>query len=362
MPNLNFAEYIWLDGSEPTQELRSKARVVHVPNAPDAEDFPRWSFDGSSTGQAPGDDSDCVLVPVCVVSDPGQYCGNYLVLCEVETPDGKPHVTNHRAKLRRIMETVGPDADPWAGFEQEYTIMREGRPLGFPADGFPAPQGPYYCGIGSDVAFGRELADAHAELCLSAGLMIYGINAEVMPGQWEFQIGYRGIDGEPSDVLTMSDHVWLARFLLKREAERMGLRISFENKPVTGDWNGAGMHTNFSTADTRSPQSGQTAIEGAIKALAKRHDAHIPHYGDGLAARLTGLHETCAIEDFRAGIGHRGASIRIPQPVAEKGHGYFEDRRPGANADPYRVTARLVETVCLKAPATVLPTPEVAAE
>lgn len=347
MKTLGFAEYIWLDGSNPTQALRSKARVVDLPANPEASDFPNWSFDGSSTGQAPGDASDCLLEPVRVVPDPHRGRGDYLVLCEVQTADGDAHPSNHRAALRVVLDAAGARSDPWAGFEQEYTIFRDGRPLGFPVDGFPAPQGPYYCSIGAGVAFGRELADAHAGLCLEAGLSICGINAEVMPGQWEFQIGYRGIDGEPADVLTMADHLWLARFILHREAERRGLVISFANKPVAGDWNGAGMHTNFSTAATRSADTGQTAIKAAIRALSKRHDIHIPDYGDGLADRLTGLHETCAIDDFRSGVAHRGASIRIPQPVAQKGFGYFEDRRPGANADPYRVAARLVETVCI---------------
>lgn len=342
-----FAEYIWLDGTEPTQQLRSKARIVSVPDEPTASDFPSWSFDGSSTGQASGEDSDCLIEPVRIVKDPRRGAGSYLVLCEVLNPDGTPHVSNHRAKLRLVLDAAGPAADPWAGFEQEYTIFENARPLGFPEHGFPAPQGPYYCSVGSDVAYGRPIADAHAKACLDAGLMIYGINAEVMPGQWEFQIGYRGIEGEAADVLAMADHVWLGRYLLLRAAEMHGCTISFANKPVKGDWNGAGMHTNFSTAATRSSHSGRGAIEAAVEALSLRHAEHIAHYGDGLADRLTGLHETCSIEDFRSGVAHRGASIRIPQPVALKGHGYFEDRRPGANADPYRVSAMLVETVCV---------------
>jgi glutamine synthetase len=342
-----FAEYIWLDGSQPTQQLRSKARVVGVPACPEADDFPVWAFDGSSTGQAGGESSDCMLEPVRIVTDPRRGEGHYLVLCEVLDPNGTPHESNQRAHLRSVLALAGAEADPWAGFEQEYTICRSGRPLGFPETGYPEPQGPYYCGVGADVAFGRQLADAHAQACFEAGLMIYGLNAEVMPGQWEFQIGYRGIPGEPADVLTMADHLWLARFLLHREAERLGLTVSLASKPMKGDWNGAGLHTNFSTAATRVQGKGLHAIMAAVKALSKCHDGHIAQYGEDLADRLTGRHETCDISRFQSGVADRGASIRIPLPVATRGYGYFEDRRPGANADPYRVGACLVATVCL---------------
>lgn len=345
-----FAEYIWLDGAQPTQKLRSKARIVRVAGEPTLERFPEWSFDGSSTEQASGSDSDCLLQPVRVARDPRRGHGGYLVLCEVLNPNGSPHDSNCRARLRKILDDAGNEHEAWAGFEQEYTIFRDGRPLGFPENGFPGPQGPYYCSVGADVAFGRDLAEAHAQACVDAGLMIYGINAEVMPGQWEFQIGYRGVAGEPADVLTMADHLCLARFLLQREAERFGCTISFDNKPVFGDWNGAGMHTNFSTRATRDRAQGRAAIDAAIEALSRRHQHHIANYGEGLERRLTGLHETCSIDTFKSGVAHRGASIRIPQPVELSGCGYFEDRRPGANADPYRVGACLVETVCRAAP------------
>ncbi|MEM7120206.1 MAG: glutamine synthetase beta-grasp domain-containing protein [Pseudomonadota bacterium] len=346
MSTLSFAEYIWLDGDWPTQSSRSKARVVAVPENPEPSDFPEWSFDGSSTQQADGDDSDCLLSPVRVARDPLRGDNAYLVLCEVLNPDGTPHESNHRATLCRVLDAAGSEVDAWAGFEQEYTIYHDGRPLGFPANGFPGPQGPYYCGNGADRAFGRDLVEAHAGACTEAGLMFYGINAEVMPGQWEFQIGYRGIDGESGDALKIADHLWLARFLLQRLGERFELKVSFDNKPIDGDWNGAGLHTNFSTAETRDPAKGLDAIHAAIDALSHRHEHHIPHYGEGLHARLTGLHETCDINTFKSGVAHRGASIRIPQPVALKGYGYFEDRRPGANADPYRVAACLVASVC----------------
>jgi glutamine synthetase len=195
------------------------------------------------------------------------------------------------------------------------------------------------------VAFGRTIAEEHARKCLEAGLLYYGLNAEVMPGQWEFQIGFRGIGSEDASLLNVSDHVWIARWILHRVAEEHGVTVSFANKPVKGDWNGAGMHTNFSTEATRAP-GGLKAIEDAVERLSGSHADHITVYGDGLAERLTGLHETCSITEFRAGTADRGASIRIPLPVQEKGYGYFEDRRPGANADPYEVAAKIAATVC----------------
>jgi glutamine synthetase len=346
MNTICFAEYIWLDGHEPTQGLRSKARIVNVPHEPQVNDFPVWSFDGSSTGQAAGEDSDCLLHPVAIYADPLRQGNHYLVLCEVMYADGSPHASNHRAILRRILAEGGNEIAPWLGFEQEYTLFRNGRPHGFPTVGEARPQGPYYCGAGSENIFGRPLVEEHATACVDAGLQFYGINAEVMPGQWEFQIGYRGFADEPGDALRACDDVWVGRYLLHRLGEQHGLEVSFSNKPVKGDWNGAGMHTNFSTAYTRDPNYGIDAIHAIVNALEKHHTAHISHYGDGLADRLTGLHETCDIHTFKSGIANRGASIRIPQPVALKGFGYLEDRRPGANADPYRVAFCLLSTVC----------------
>lgn len=346
MTNFTLAEYIWIDGTKPTRLVRSKARVVDVGDKPKIDDFPEWSFDGSSTMQADGHDSDCLLQPVSFVPDPIRGPGNYLVMTEVLTPDGKPHPSNSRAQLREVLEAGGAKQEPWVGFEQEYTFFEGRQPLGWPEHGFPGPQGPYYCGVGADETFGRDIVEDHAQACLEAGLMFYGINAEVMPGQWEFQIGWRGDSKETADALKICDHVWIARWLLYRIAEDYGVTVSTDNKPVKGDWNGAGMHTNFSTKDIRDPKKGREAIQKAVEALSAKHKEHVVLYGAGLAERLTGLHETCDINTFKSGTADRGASIRIPQQVELKGYGYFEDRRPGANADPYLVASRLITTCC----------------
>ncbi len=327
------AEYIWVDGTEPTKTLRSKTRVVA-----DGAQPPEWNFDGSSTNQAEGHASDCVLRPVFSCADPIHGGNHRLVLCEVFESSGKPHRTNSRAALREVVDRYGKEHDPWFGIEQEYTMFAKGRPLGWPEGGYPAPQGPFYCGVGADEAFGRPLAERHMDACIEAGLKIYGINAEVMPGQWEFQIGTGG-------PLEVADHLQLARWLLFRLGEELGVSATLDPKPVRGDWNGAGAHTNFSTTAMRG-EKGIDAIYAAMKKLQARHDVHIANYGHGIEQRLTGRHETCSYKEFRYGVSDRGASVRIPLHVADAGKGYLEDRRPCANVDPYVVTRLLIETVC----------------
>lgn len=323
------AEYIWVDGTEPTAKLRSKTKIV-----PDGEEPSIWGFDGSSTNQAPGDRSDCVLRPVRLVSDPIRGGNDKLVMAEVLLTDMSPHPTNTRAACARVAEQVKDD-DYWFGLEQEYTFFDGARPLGFPEHGFPAPQGGYYCGVGDDEVFGRPIVEAHLNASLDAGLGISGINAEVMPGQWEFQVG-------PLAALEVSDHLWLARWLLYRVAEDFGVSATLDPKPVRGDWNGAGCHTNFSTNAMRT--SYQPNIDAA-EALKKRHDLHIANYGFGIEDRLTGQHETASYKEYFYGVSDRGASVRIPWQVEKDGMGYIEDRRPCANMDPYIVTRLIMETV-----------------
>ena len=345
---ISFAEYIWLDGTEPTQQLRSKTRIVEIKDHSNVEpsNFPEWGFDGSSTNQAAGNNSDCAIKPVNVVKDPIRGGNNYLVLCEVFTDQGQPHDTNTRYKLRKLLESGAASEDPLLGFEQEYTLYKDGRVLGFPERGYPGPQGPYYCGVGAERIFGRDLVEEHLKACADADLLIYGINAEVMPGQWEFQIGYRGFEKDDCSALNICDHMWLATWLLERLGENYGFTVSFSNKPMKGDWNGAGCHTNFSTNKMRNAETGKAAIQDAINRLEAKHQEHIEVYGDLLFERLTGAHETCSINEFKAGESDRGASIRIPLSVREKGYGYIEDRRPGANSDPYVVAEKLISTIC----------------
>lgn len=344
----SICEYIWMDGATPTQKLRSKARVLkrNPEAAVKLSDFLEWGFDGSSTWQAPGNKSDLTLKPVRFIKDPLRGQGHYLVMCEVFDSDGSPHASNTRAKLREVLDAGAGKEEPWFGVEQEYTLFKNRTPLGWPEKGYPAPQGPFYCGVGADEVFGRELVEKHLQYCVSAGIMIFGVNAEVMPGQWEFQIGYRGVEEESADPLTVSDHAWLARHLLYRLGEEFKITATLDNKPVKGNWNGAGQHTNFSIKSMRDPKTGKAVIEKSVKLLEKTHAEHIAVYGHGLSDRLTGLHETCHIDEFRHGVADRGASIRIPLHVSKKGFGYLEDRRPGANADPYQVSARILKTIC----------------
>lgn len=340
------AEYIWFDGAQPTKRPRCKARVVDVnPEKVTVSDFPEWGFDGSSTYQAPGNSSDLVLKPSAFFRDPIRGGENFLVICEVYNPDGTAHSTNARALLQDVLAAGADKLEACGGFEQEYTLFKDGLPLGFTAQGEPEPQGPYYCGVGSTRAFGRDIIEDHLEACLRIGLNVYGINAEVMPGQWEYQVGYRGFEGDENDILTLCDQRVIANWLLERIAEDYGVEVRFDNKPKQGDWNGAGCHTNFSTKAMRSKETGKAAIQAAVEALQSKHTEHIQVYGADNDQRLTGKHETCSIYQFRSGDSDRGASIRIPLGVAQKGYGYIEDRRPGANSDPYVVIARLLATI-----------------
>lgn len=327
-------EYIWLDGYKPTQGLRAKTRVEKDFSGK-LEDCPIWAFDGSSTQQAEGGTSDLLLKPVAIYPDPGRK-NTYLVMTEVLNADGTPHSSNGRATISDEDETF------WFGFEQEYFLVdpATNKPLGFPREGYPAPQGPYYCGVGARNAYGREIVEEHLDLCIEAGLNIEGINAEVAAGQWEFQIFAKGAHDA-------GDQIWVARYLLERTAEKYGVAVDWHPKPLGKDldWNGSGMHANFSNELMRT--CGDKEVFYAIcEEFGKHIKEHIDVYGAGNDQRLTGMHETAAITDFTYGVSDRGASIRIPVGTIEDGwKGRLEDRRPASNADPYKVGAVIIKTV-----------------
>jgi len=333
-------EYVWIDGTG--EYLRCKTRTVDsVPKT--AEELPIWNFDGSSTGQAEGSNSDVYLHPVALFNDPFRRGDNKLVMCETYKYNKKPTESNRRKTCKEVMDKA-KDSKPWFGIEQEYTLLDiDGHPFGWPKLGYPGPQGPYYCGVGADKVYGRDILEAHYRACLYAGVKIAGTNVEVMPAQFEFQVG-------PCEGIDMGDHMWMARFLLHRVAEDYGVVISLDPKPMPGNWNGAGAHCNYSTEEMRNP-GGIKFIEEAIAKLGKEHARHIKMYdpkgGKDNERRLTGHHETSSIHDFSAGVANRGASIRIPRQVGEDGMGYLEDRRPASNCDPYCVTEAIVRTTVL---------------
>ena len=326
-------DYIWLDGYSPVQNLRTKCMLRDFDEFPSVEDLPEWGFDGSSTKQADGGDSDCVLKPVACYPD-GTRENGILVMCEVMLPDGTPHPTNGRA-------SIPDDAGTWFGFEQEYFLEKDGEIFGFPKGGFPEPQGEYYCGVGfKNVGDARAIVDEHLDLCLYAGINHEGINAEVAKGQWEFQVFAKGSK-------KAADDIWVARFLLLRLCEEYGLDVNWHCKPLgETDWNGSGMHANFSTEYLRET-GGKDYFLKLMDAFEKYTEEHIAVYGPDNDQRLTGLHETQSIDKFSWGVADRGASIRVPHSFV-KGDaykGYLEDRRPNSQGDPYKIAGRILQTI-----------------
>ena len=326
-------EYVWLDGYR-TPNLRSKIKVMDWDGTGvNLVDVPEWNFDGSSTRQAPGSDSECLLRPVRIYRNGGPRC---VVLCEVINPDGTPHRTNQRAKLRDTLDNT-EEQRFWWGFEQEYFITKDFKPLGFPDGGYPKPQGLYYCGVGNNQVVGREMVIHHMHECLRLGMDITGINAEVAVGQWEYQCFNK-------DTLKACDDLWVSRYLLYKEAEVYGWDIDITPKPVAGDWNGSGCHANFSTEEMRTT-GGLEYISKLMARFGTNHDKHIEGYGEDNDRRLTGDHETQSIDTFSWGVGDRGASIRIPNAMEKNNWvGYIEDRRPASNCDPYKVANLIITT------------------
>ena len=317
-------EYIWLDGYQPEPSLRSKIKTT------EDDSPPAWAFDGSSTQQAEGGNSDCLLLPVQTYDNP--LFADYLVMCQVETGEHETHPSNTRVAASEVVTD-----EWWFGFEQEYFFTGEnGDPLGW-EDGTPRPQGDYYCGVGAGNVAGREISEAHLEACLEAGIELSGTNAEVALGQWEYQCFGKGIKA--------GDDLWVSRYLLYKVAEEFGVGVNLHPKPKAGDWNGSGMHANFSNEEMRTKGS-EKLFYSICEKLKDAHKEGIESYGSDNDMRLTGLHETQSIDQFSYAVFDRGASIRIPIFTVENDwNGYLEDRRPASNADPYKIMSHIVGTL-----------------
>ncbi len=327
-------EYVWIDGHLPIANIRSKTKIMEMDSFDgDVNKLPKWSFDGSSTSQAEGFFSDLVIKPVHSYPDPGRK-NAYLILCEVFNPDGTPHKSNYRHLIDKEATK-----DYWFGFEQEYVLMNSnGRPIGFPDGGYPEPQGPYYCAVGYQNVAGRNIIEEHLDMCLDAGLGITGINAEVMLGQWEYQVFAIG-------AVRACDDLIMSRYLLFRATENHEVIAELHPKPIKGDWNGSGMHANFSYPYMKNV-GGEEYFNKLLTEFGKYHKEHLAEYGAYNEERLTGAHETASFEKYSFGVSDRGASIRIPIYTPEHNwKGYVEDRRPASNADPYRIVTRIIKTV-----------------
>jgi glutamine synthetase len=327
-------EYVWLDGYTPEPNLRSKVKIVDAETiGASIESFPMWNFDGSSTNQAETGNSDRLLKPVRTYMSDKIPLDTVYVLCEVLNPDGTPHESNKRSQIGEGFE------DLWFGFEQEYFIREEinGNVLGHKRHNLF--QGEYYCGVGHNVV-GREFVEEHTDMCLKHGIDITGTNAEVALGQWEYQVFSQG-------KLKGGDDLWMTRYFLFKTAEKYGYHIDIHPKPLQhGEWNGSGLHTNFST-DTMRLDGGEEYFMALFNAFESRHQDHIKAYGSNNNLRLTGEYETQSIDKFSWGVSDRGASIRVPQDTAKDWKGYVEDRRPGSNADPYKIIKEIVKSLIM---------------
>jgi len=330
-------EYVWLGGSG--QDLRGKTKIMEG-QIDDVSECPVWNYDGSSTGQAITTASEIKLVPVCMVKDPFRKAHHKIVLCEcMRAGTNEPISGNHRHSARKVFEDCKDD-ETWFGIEQEFILYKYETqclryPLGFGRAGFAAPQGLYYCGVGAGYVFGRDVVEQAVRNMLWAGLNIAGINIEVFPGQWEYQVGIcKGIE--------IADHLWLSRYILQRTMEPHNLFADFRPKPVEGDWNGSGCHTNYSTKASRN-KGGYKKLLQYTDQMKKFHSEAMKLYGTGNEKRMTGEHETARYDEFSVGIGARGCSVRINNEMVENDCGYLEDRRPSSNIDPYLSCAFLAD-------------------
>lgn len=327
-------DYVWVDGlSSPL--VRSKTKIVSPTINQKGEievQIGEWSFDGSSTSQATTEDSERLLKPQRLYQLSDQH---YVVLCEVCDPvTGEPHESNHRAKLRKLVEESG-DKSLWVGFEQEFFLTKDGKNVLWPKQGLPANDSRYYCSSGGPIRH-RKLIREHATICNKAGISVVGYNTEVSPGQWEYQVF-------AEDPVKAADDLWISRYLLQLCSETYEIGVDWHPKPHDG-WNGSGCHTNFSTLQMRD-SGGEDLFKGIMQRAKSMHSTHIEKFGTLNRRRMTGEHETSSYDEFSWGVGSRNTSMRIPAATSENWSGYAEDRRPASNCDPYKVVRCVLEYV-----------------
>lgn len=328
------ADYIWLGGEN---EFRVKTRVLELNNI-SLESIPNWNYDGSSTGQATSDgNTEIILVPV-YMKQLNSKKDHLIIVCATYYPNGTPLPNNHYDYANTIFSQK-QEEEPWFGLEQEYFIMDSNthQPIGYEKHKNTI-QGQFYCGVGGINSYGRKIVNEHLNKCLDMGLNISGTNQEVAVGQWEFQIG-------PVSGIEIGHQMMLARYLLEITAEENGYYVSYEPK-LLSDWNGSGCHINYSTKTMRE-EGGLREILKAVIRLKNNHQKHIESYGKNNEKRLTGKHETSSMTEFTWGFGTRNTSVRIGNETNKNGYGYFEDRRPAANVDPYLSCALIFETTIL---------------
>ena len=337
-------EYVWTDFED---LLRSGTRVVDSDNSYilDPTTIPIWNYDGSATKQAGSQDSEIILKPKRVIKCPFRRGNNLIVLCDCYTYDNEPISTNHRYAAEAIFqnETV-KQSKPWYGLEQQFYFreFKSDRIMGFDTNTLtnPQKQGQYYCSIGAKNSFGRPVMEDFLENILFAGLSVSGINGEIGPGQWEFQIG-------PVEGIDAGDQMYLARYILEKTAEKYEIIVDYHPKPLEGSvWNGSGCHINFSTEEMRQT-GGLTKILEAIEKLKDNHEEHMAVYGRDSDQRLIVPNDISKFDTFTFGIANSESSIKISHTVKENGYGYLEDRRPASNIEPYSAIAIIAETICL---------------
>ena len=352
-------EYIWIDDSN---NLRGKTMVYRKPFKT-AADLPVWNYDELAYKER-GLEVVVMLRPVALFPDPFRGGHHKLVLTEKLDLSFNPHFTNHRAKAVEILEKAAKH-EPMFGIEQEYFLLtrnqaiyeytdkdgtkkaeRQYLPYKWLGHGNPGGGGKFHStSVGGEVAYGREVAEEHLAACLKAGLEIWGINSEGLASQWEYQIGI-------CDGIEISDQIWIARYILHRITEPHNLIANMECKPYKNFY-GNGLHTNFSTKAMREGADGKKGIEFIREACIKlskpeTHKRHLEVYGEGNLERLIGnntwtaSHETCTWAEHS-----KDVSLRIPVDTVNAEQGYFEDRRVGANADPYQVVTVLVQSILL---------------